>query len=785
VAGFRGLRRKWIGARARRVEDARLLTGEAIYVADVALPGMLHAAFLRSPHPHARILSVNEAAARQLPGVVSVITGRELAIAPLTDVVTLEGLRKTPQPLLAADRVRFTGEAIAAVVAESRYVAEDAVEQILVDFEPLPPVPTVESALSDRTILFDELGTNVIFRETRVTGDVESAFAKADHVFRDRYHTNRCIASPMEMRGCLAQYQPYGDKLTFWSSTQVPHVLRTNLASKLGIPENKIRVIAPEVGGAFGQKQSIYPEELVVAYLATRLRKPVRWIEDRRENFVSASHSKEQVVEVEAAIGKDGKVLALRARFIGDGGAYSFNPASLIVEPSLAAMTMPGVYQLENYEYEVIGVVTNKTPVGPYRGVGCTAGQTAREMLFDDIASGLGIDPVDFRRRNMVRSEQFPFEACSGMIYDSGSFIESLGRCADSLEYSKFRTEQGRLRNEGRFVGVGISPYVEATGWGSEMGIQTGFPVPSHDSATVSMDPSGKVTVAVGVSSHGQGHETSLAQVAADILGVDLEDVAVVHGDTDVAPYGLGTYASRSAIVGGGSVSLAAMELRSRILQIAGRLLEAAPQDLIAQDGHVFARNAEGRSLTMAEVANAAYFDSSGREDGESRLLQITRLYEPRATYSNGCVGATVEVDVETGSVRIDRIVVVEDCGTILNPMIVDGQVHGGVVQGIGNALYEELVYDGKAQPLFSTLMDYLLPTAAETPLLDVLHIESPSPVTVGGMKGMGEAGMIASPAAILIAVVDALRSFDPQVHELPLSPDRIVAITRPGANAR
>ncbi len=774
-------RGKWLGARVKRVEDPRFLTGRARYIADITLPGTVYAAFIRSTHAHARITGIRTDGASAMPGVLGVFTAADLAtLPPLLDPLELPELRKTPQPVLAKDKVRFAGEAIAVVVAENPYLAEDAVERVMVSYDPLPVVVDAEQAMqASAPILHEELGTNIVFRKTMTYGDIEGAFARADRIVARRYHTNRFVASPMETRGCLAEYDPVSGRLTFWSSTQTPHLLRLALALSTGIPEHKIRVISPEVGGGFGQKMASYPEEHIVAALSIRLGRPVKWIEQRRENLMAASHAKEQIITLEAAVQNDGTVLGLQARVIGDSGAYSFNHASAVIEPLLAATLMPSVYSIRNYQCEVVAVLTNKTPVGTYRAVGWTAGHTARELFFDEIARELGIDPAEFRRRNMIASAQFPYTSCTGMVYDSGTYREAMERALEIVNYPELRRRQAELRQQGRYIGIGISPYVEPTAVGTEIALQVGITFPSHDNATVTIDPTGKVRVAVSVHSHGQGHETTLAQVAADILGVNLEDVVVEHGDTETCPWGMGTFASRSAVIGGGSVALAAQAVREKVLRVAGRLLEAAPEDLDVQESTVFVKGAPDRSIPLSQVALAAYLNPQLRAEGEEPLLSATRFYDPKPTYSNGCIVTVCEVDVETGQVSLQRIVAVEDCGTMLNPMLVEGQVMGAIAQGVGGALYEQLIYDERGQLLTSTLMDYALPTASKVPELVVEHLESPSPVTVGGMKGIGEGGLLASPASVAAAVLDALAPFEPRIEHLPLTPERVSQIVQ------
>jgi aerobic carbon-monoxide dehydrogenase large subunit len=779
LPGMGNVRRgKSVGARVTRLEDPSLLLGDARYVGDITLPRMVHVSFVRSSHAHASLAGIDASSAQRAPQVVTVLTGEDLAAHPLEDAAIHPTLPKTPQPSLATDRVLWAGEAIAALVAESPYAAEDAADQVVVDYEPLPAVHDVKAALADDAPrLHHHLPSNILISERRRSGDVEGIFRNAEHVFHRQVHTNRLSAAPIETRGCVADYGRSTGHLTVWSSTQTPDLLRLMLSHVLEHPHHKLRVIAPHVGGGFGPKMSTYPEEVVVAYLARQLNRPVRWIEDRRESLLAMNHSKEQVVDLEIATRSDGRFLGFRAKYLSDSGAYSFNSATALIEPQLAAGLMPGLYDVQVYEYELIAAMTNKTPIGPYRGVGWTAGHTARELLIDEIARALEIDPAELRRKNMIRSDMFPYRSATGHVYDSGSYEQSLDTALDKIDYEGIRREQDALRRVGRHVGVGISPYVEPTAYGTEIGKQSGYPYTSHDNATVTMDPTGKVRVALGICSQGQGHGTTFAQVVADALGVRPEDVEVVAGDTERAPFGLGTYASRGAVIGGGALALAAGDVRKKVLDVAGDLLEASPADLILEDSKVSVSGVPTESLDLGEIAAAAYFEPGVRQADSEPFLSSTRFYDPRPTFSNGCFAAVVDVDVETGEVRILRFVAVEDCGTVINPMIVEGQIRGAVAQGVGAALLEDLPYDDAAQPLATTFMDYLLPLASDVPSIDVYHLETPAPETVGGIKGMGESGLVASPAALANAVLDALGAYDPEQLELPLTPERVVRL--------
>ncbi|NMH99953.1 xanthine dehydrogenase family protein molybdopterin-binding subunit [Pseudonocardia acidicola] len=770
---------KWIGKRAKRVEDPRYLTGTARYVADLVLPRMLHAVYVRSPHPHARIVSIDTSVLPGLGKSVWVFTGQDLAdVPPLIDHVVLDNLLRTPQNVIAIDKVRFVGDAVAVVVAADRYAAEDAAEALgaAVEYEVLAPVPSVDAANAPgAAVLHEELGTNEIYRQTEKHGDTDAAFAAADRVFSIQFHHNRYGAAPMETRGVLANYERSEQQLTVWSSTQMPHFLRSVIAGQLSLPEHRVRVIAPEVGGGFGQKMCTSPEEIAIPFIALQLGRPVKWIEDRHEHLLAATQAKEEYINLEVAASAEGKILGVRGEFIGDGGGYSFNTESALIEPALASKSFPGPYRIEAFDETVAASLTNKSPVAAYRGVGWTAANTVREIMIDEIARDLGIDPVEIRRRNMLHSDELPYRSITGQLYDSGSYLESLELAMKTVDYSAFRTMQRRLREQGRYIGLGISSYVEQTAWGSDSSAQAGTPLPSHDNSTVTVDPSGTVTVAVSTSCHGQGHETSYAQIAADGLGVDMADVKVVFGDTLTAPYGLGTYASRSAVIGGATVARAAAAVREQILQVAANMLEANPDDLVIEDGKISVVGSPSASKTFAEVAYAAYWDSEVRSD--EPMLTSTRFYDPPATYANGCVVVLAEVDADTGAVRLDRIVAVEDCGTVINPMIVEAQVQGAIAQGIGGALYEQFVYGEDGQPLTTTYMDYLIPTSTDVPPIEVLSLESPSPFSIGGIKGMGEGGQIAAPAAVANAVADALAPFEARIRQLPLAPDYVLRL--------
>lgn len=771
----------YVGASVHRVEDGRLLTGRGRYLADIVLPRMKHAAFVRALPSHALVTSLDTTRALAVPGVVAVLTAADLPAATLVDGNWIPGLAKTPQPVLAREKVRFAGEAVAIVVAEDRYVAEDAAELVDVEYEPLPAVTRAGQRPSGHVPIMAELPDDVIYDRGETFGDPDRVFGQAPHVFRKRFTMERSAAAPMECRGALARYDPTSAELDLWCSTQSPHLLRRRVALAGGLAENRVRVHIHDVGGGFGQKIAAHPEEIAIALAAMRLAVPVKWVEDRRENLMAAPHGRGQRIDLALATDDDGAFLAMRAEVVGDAGAYSFNSASALIEPYITARGLPGVYRLDHYGYHVLTGLTNKSPVAPYRGVGFVAAQAARELLIDEAARGLGIDRLELRRRNMVRPEDFPYRSCSGLVYDSGSYIESLDRIRELCGYDAFAEEQRRARARGRLLGLGVSPYVEPTGWGSEGMDQVGWhSFPSNDSARVSVDMSGKVTVAVGTPSQGQGIETTLAQVTADALGVALADVRVAYSDTDAAPISLaGTRASRVAVISGGASGLAAREVRSKILRVAAELLEADAADLAVERGVITIPGVPDVSITVAEVVQQAYQRSDLRAVEAEPNFTATRFYDPSATYGNACVVAVVEVDPGTGGVRVLRMAGVEDCGTVINPMVVDGQFIGGMVQGLGGALTEHVAYDDGGEITTTTFMDYLLPTASEVPDVEVAHLVSPSPHTWRGIKGVGESGTIGAPAAIAAAVQDAVAHLGGTVSRMPLLPEEVLKSLR------
>jgi len=769
---------RWLGARIKRNEDPRLLTGHGLFVDDVQLPGMLHAAVLRSPHAHARLLRVDARRAAEHPEVVLVLTHADLPAAlqqPLPKLIPHPTLRhhKT-QYALAPDKVRHVGEPVAFVVATSRYAAEDALDLIEVEYEPLPAVVDLEEAAAGRPVLVHEdIGTNVAAHYVQRVGDYEAARARGHRVLARRFVVDRGCASPLETRGVVAHWDAKVRQLTVWDSTQAPIPIRNGLAALLGLPQRDVRVVAPDVGGGFGPKiMMFYPEEVLVPLAAMRLGRPVKWVEDRREHFVATNHERTQIHDAEIAVDEDGRILGVRTVFLHDAGAYI--PYGLIV-PIVAECTLPGPYRVPNYHAEFQAVFTNKTIVSPYRGAGRPHGVFVMERLLDLAARELGLDRAEIRRRNFIQPDQFPYDVGliyqdnAPLVYDSGDYPAALERALEAVGYDRWPQEKARYRAEGRRVGLGFACYVEGSGIGP------------YEGCRVTVEPSGKVYVATGVGTQGQGHFTSLAQVVADALGVDVRDVHVVTGDTAAFGWGTGTFASRAAVVAGSAAHLAAQAVREKALQVAATLLEASPQDLELVDGQVRVRGAPSRSVSLGEVARAANpLRGVIPSEWEGPGLEATRYFAPpRGTFANGVHAALVEVDPETATIRFLRYVVVHDCGVVLNPLILDGQIHGGVAQGIGGSFFERLVYDEYGQLLSGSFLDFQIPTAMEIPEIEVHHLETPSPLNPLGAKGAGEGGVIPVPALLAQAIEDALDDLDLEVTQMPLHPDALFRLIR------
>jgi carbon-monoxide dehydrogenase large subunit len=771
-------RPKIIGARIKRTEDPRLLTGQGAYTDDRQVPRVLHAAFRRSDQSHARIRAIDCTAARAAPGVVAVFTAEDLAdhVKVLVATSRMKNYYATPFLPLARGKVRYVGEPVVGVVAQSRYQAEDALELINIEYEPLPFVVDPEQAVQDGApLLHDEAGTNVVVSREFKRGDVDAELAKAPVRVSGRFRMRRKTPVAIEPRACIAEYDAGRDALTLYSATQVPGIVRDALAEALDIPGHRVRVVAQDVGGGFGGKGSLYPEEVFVCAAARLLSRSVKWTADRMEDLLAGSQGFDEIVDAEIALDGEGHVTALRADVIGDIGAYSIYPWTAALEPIQVVSFLPGPYRIANYQGRVRGVATSKAPLGPYRGVGRPTSTFVMERLMDMAAARLGIDPRQIRLRNLIRDDELPYKVASGIVWDKSGFQDCLNAACDAIHYDDLRTAQQHARAAGRWYGIGIASYAELTGIGSRISVAPGMPINTGtETAIVRVDATGAVTAAFGVASHGQGLETTLAQIVAEHLGVRLEDIRIVHGDSAAVAGGTGTYASRSLVLAGGAATLAAQSVREKVLNAASHLLEAAVSDLVAEDGQITVAGTD-RAITFREVARAVYSEI-GRLPAEARdELAATKTYDPVfGTTTCATHIAAVEIDPETYEIRIDHFAVAEDCGKIVNPLIVDGQVQGGVAQGVGAALYEEVVYDEQGQMQTASLVDYLVPSACEIPSMRLVHLESISPTTLGGFRGMGEGGTIGAPAAIANAVTDALSPLRIEINELPVTPERI-----------
>ena len=773
-----GLTTRLIGAHVKRAEDPRFLTGRGQYLDDVRLPGLLHAVFVRSPRAHARVLDVDVSAARGASGIAAALTGRDLAgrAAPLAPRLEAEGFVPTAWPALADSRVRFAGEAVAVVAATTPYGAADGGERVDARYDPLPAVADVETARAvGSPRLHDAVPGNVLFRRRWSHGDVDGAFARAAVRVVERFRHGRCSATPLEPRGLVARWE--GDHLTVWTGIQVPFVYRAGLARALGLDAGRVRVIVPDTGGGFGQKMCVMPEDVAVAALARVTGRPVKWLETRRENLMAASHAREGELRLEVAADAAGALLGLRARLRSDAGAYHVYPMTQALEPLGTCAILPGPYRTPAYAYECAAIATNKPPLAPYRGVGMSFGVFAMERALDLLAERLELDPAEIRRRNLIPRDAYPFTSAAGLVYDSGDFPKALEQALELAGYEELRRERDAARRRGRLFGVGLSCYTEYTGMGSETYRRRGMAdMPGPEAARVRLDADGGVSCFVSFPSQGQGHETTIAQLVADQLGVPLDRIAVLRPDTDAAPPGTGTFASRGAIVQGGTVARAAATLRTRVLALAASALEAHAGDLDLRDGRVTVRGVPGRGIALAELVRQADAPSpAGAAPGGAPALEATEAFDPPAAAYSGAVHvAAVEVDGDTGHVSVRGYTVVEDCGPMINPAIVEGQVHGALAQGIGEALGERLVYDEAGQLLTGTLMDYPVPIASALPSFVLGHLETPSPHTPGGVKGMGEGGTVGAPAAIANAVADAVRSRGVTVTALPILPERL-----------
>jgi aerobic carbon-monoxide dehydrogenase large subunit len=757
----------WIGRSLPRLEDPTLVRGAGNFVADMAR-GAASVRFVRSPVASGIILNVEK------PEEGIVFTAADLdGVKGIKPILHRPDYVPVEQPILARDKVVFAGQAVAVVVADHQAAAEDIAEQVFVDIEPVDPALDVDLALIEGApVVHREAPGNVLVEGKVRTPGLDAALEQAAATVTMEIRSRRQAAMPLETRGGVAQYERATGRITLFASVQMPHMLRTGIADVLGIPESDLRVVAPDVGGGFGQKMSLFPEYVVLVWLARRLKRDLAWIEDRRENLMAATHSRDQAFTVTGAFASGGKLLGVDADMRSNVGAFSCYPVTCGVEPLMALAELPGPYAFKEYGARSRGVTTNTCMMAPYRGVSRPTLTFTMERMMDVAARRLGLDPVEIRRRNLV--DTFPYRSPTGLIYDEGSYRATMELAVAAIDLPSFRQRQKIEREKGRYLGFGLSVFNERTGYGTPAYAARGMDiVPGYEIVDCSMDPSGNVQVRIGSSPHGQGLKTSLAQLVADELGVVPQSVKVIAGDTDATPYGWGTFASRSLVIGGGASKLAAAKIAVKLKAIAAVLLESEAENIDLNDGLARVRNGN-KSMPIAELARAAYHQSH-RFASLSPGLHENAVYDPSGTFSNACHASIVEVDIETGQVKIERFVVAEDAGILINPMIVDGQIHGGVAQGIANALYEEIVYDEVGNCVTTSLADFLAPTMREIPTIEILHNCTLSDATITKAKGVGEGGLIGAPASIINAVVDALSPFGVEIFEIPASPQRIL----------
>ena len=766
-----------VGKSVRRREDPRLITGTAVYLDDMKMPGMTHAVVVRSPHAAARIKSVNAKPALDLPGVVAVFTGADVKhLGSVPCAASLPGLRVPFHHLLAQERVYFSGHPVAVVVATDRYIARDAADLVEVDYEPSAAVADPEKALAaGAPAVHPEWPDNVAFNFHQDGGDIEAAFREAEVVVKQRITSQRLIPTALETRGVLADWHAGEKSITLYSSTQIPHLMRTMVAGILGMNENKLRVITPEVGGGFGSKLNVYAEEALMAFISMKIDKPVKWVESRRENFQCTIHGRGHVDYFELAAKRDGTMLGLKLKLIQDLGAYHqlLTPAI----PTLSVLMMPGLYKFKNIAADIVGVFTNAVPTDAYRGAGRPEATHGIERMVDILAAELKMDPVEIRLKNFVGNDEFPFATATGLSYDSGNYSAPLKLALKEVNYESARREQAEARKAGRLMGIGISTYGEICA----MGPSAALPAGGWESATVKIEPTGKVTVMTGASPHGQGEETTFAQIVADELGVDIDDVVVIHGDTAVVQYGIGTFGSRGTAVGGAALFEALQTLKAKVRKFGAMLLDATSVTFV---GGECIDEATGKSVKFAEIAAAAYHAKKLPPNTEPGLVATHFWEPPNFTFPFGSHIVVTEVDRETGEIAIRRYIAVDDCGKIINPLLVAGQIHGGVAQGLGQALWEQAVYDESGQLITGELTDYALPKAHFMPWIESSHTETPSPVNPLGVKGVGEAGTIGCSPAVVNSVVDALSPLGVRHIDMPLTPEKIWRLIEGGRSA-
>ena len=769
--GTKGTGLKWVGRAIRRLEDPALIIGQGRFTADLAATYWVR--FVRSSVAAGKIAKIDA------PENALVITAADLkGVKKITPMLHKFNYKPVGQPVLADGQVRFVGEPVAAVVAASEEEAEDIADLVEVAIEQSTPVIDARDALAPGAPqIHAEAPGNVILEGKFKTPDFDAVWSGAHKVIAVEARSRRQNATPMEARAGHAAYDASTGRVTLTCTTQMPHLTRTAIADLLGMPESDLRVIAPDVGGGFGQKMSLAAEYVVLVWLARKLRSSVAWTEDRRENLIAGFHARDQYVTLHGAFDKNAKLIALKADIAANIGAYSCFPTTCGVEPLMAMAEMPGPYDVQQYECRARGVITNTCTMAPYRGVSRPVITFTLERLMDKAASAFAIDPVDIRRRNLI--DKFPYTSAMGLVYDEASYKQTLEMAVKAIDVPAFRARQKAARAKDRHLGIGFATFSERTGYGSPAFAARGMEItPGWETVILTVDPSGFVEARIGSSPHGQGLRTTLAQIIADEIGVTPDVIKVVHGDTDRAPYGWGTFASRSLVISGGATLIAAQKVRAKLIKIASTMLEAAPGDIVLADGAAKVAGTD-RSVTIAKMAREAYTQTHRFKGEIEPGMTETGTYDPPGTFSNACHVAIVEVDVETGRITIEKFLVAEDAGLIINPMIADGQVHGGIAQGIGNALLEEIVYDGDGGILTANLADYMPPTAHEIPQIELHHMETPSTTSITKAKGLGEGGCIGAPAAIVNAINDALSPFGVQIDEMPATPQRIRAALR------
>jgi carbon-monoxide dehydrogenase large subunit len=767
-----------VGARVQRKEDERYLLGRGQFTSDLRFPGLRDAAFVRSTVAHARIRSIHVP-----PEIRSrVVLGSDLvATRPIRAVTDVAGFKVADYPVLATEKVLFVGQPIALCIGDTRAEAEDIAQRIEIDYEELPAIADMARALAPGAALLHEAwGDNLFIAKDYEAGDLEAARREAAVVVEREYKMNRQAGVSMEGRAILAFWDDRLDQLTVYNSSQMPHQIRYGLSLFLDIDERQLQVIAPDVGGGFGIKNILYPEEVAVASVARQLRRPLRWIEDRREHLLASIHAREHFYRMKAYADRRGRVLGLDVEIHVDGGAYATWPNGPFMETGMAIKNVPGPYQIRAYRARSLTVATNKSPIGPYRGVARPGACFCIERTIDEVARAVGREPHEVRMENMVTPDLMPYRSVTNLLYDNGDYAASVAKAVELLDVAAVRERQARGEPDGRLIGVGFATYTEQTAHGCGEWITRGVPViPGYESCTARLLSDGTLLLLVGIQSHGQGLETTLAQVAQEELGIPIEKISVRHGDSSLCPFGMGTFASRSMVMSGGAVARAARMLRDKMKPIAANLMQCKPDEVEIRDGAAFGPHA---NVSLAEIGRAAYVRQDGLPRGVEPTLDVNATYQPGIDTGVFCYstqGAVVAVDPDTGEIEILDYAVVEDCGTMVNPMIVDGQILGGVAQGLGTALYEEIPYDANGQPLATTLADYLMPGATEVPAMKIAHMCTPAQHTEYGMKGMGEGGAISPPAAVANAVRDALAPLGAELCETPMTPKRVRAAVR------